>query len=411
MRIISLLSVALLALSGCETTPPYQPAPAQPVTTRPSAEIDPSAWTVTPKPVEFDALPGWQTTDLAPGLSALRRSCDVFARRAPAAPLSQVAPWAGTTDDWTPACAALDVIGDQQSGRAVLQALFTPVEIIAEDGSSRFTGYFEPRYQARLSPQGRFTEPVPARPDDLITEAGKVYQALPNGARRVYPTRAEITRSGVRPLAYAHPADVFFLQIQGSGRLVLSDGRILRAVYAANNGQPFRSTANWLMQRGWISRSQANMQGIRDWMDRTTPERMRQAMNANPRFVFFNLEPDSNPQLGPKGSFGVPLTPLGSMAVDTSIHAGGVPMFVQTRAPGLGGDWSGLVVSQDTGGAIKGAVRGDLYFGTGAQAGAAADTVNAPGRLWVLLPRSVAARIRMQNASQASTSGPIVLSP
>lgn len=411
MRIIGLLSVALLALSGCVTSPPYQPAPMQPVATNPRPEIDPSAWTVTPKPVEFDVLPGWQTADLAPGLAALRRSCDVFARRAPREVLSQSAPWAGTGEEWAPACAALDVIGDAQSARAVLQALFRPVEIAAPDGSSRFTGYFEPTYEARLSPTPPFTEPIPARPDDLITEGGQVFQVLPNGARRAYPSRAEITRTGVRPLAYAHPADVFFLQIQGSGRLLLPDGRTLRAVYAANNGQPFRSTANWLMQRGWISRSQASMQGIRAWMDRTTPQRMRQAMNANPRFVFFDLEPEGNPQLGPKGSFGVPLTPLGSMAVDSSIHPGGVPMFVQTKAPGLGGDWSGLVVSQDTGGAIKGPVRGDLYFGTGPQAGSAADTVNAPGRLWVLLPRAVAARIRMQNAAQASTSGPIVLSP
>ncbi|MEL7108936.1 MAG: MltA domain-containing protein, partial [Pseudomonadota bacterium] len=249
------------------------------------------------------------------------------------------------------------------------------------------------------------------RPGTGSVKGGQVYQRLGNGIRRPYPSRAEITNSGVRPLAYAHPGDVFFLQIQGSGRLVLPDGRTLRAVYAANNGHPFKSTANWLMQRGWISRGEASMQGIRAWMDRNSPERVREAMNANPRFVFFDLEPEGDPNLGPKGSFGVPLTPLGSMAVDTSIHAGGVPMFVQTSAPGLGGAWSGLLVSQDTGGAIKGPVRGDLYFGTGPQAGAAADTVNAPGRLWVLLPRAVAERIRLQNAAQATASGPIVLTP
>ena len=153
------------------------------------------------------------------------------------------------------------------------------------------------------------------------------------------------------------------------------------------------------------------MQGIRAWMDRTTPARAREAMNSNPRFVFFDIEPEGDPRLGPKGSFGVPLTPLGSMAVDLDFHAGGVPMFVQTTAPGLQGDWSGMLVSQDTGGAIKGAVRGDLYFGTGTQAGARADTVNAPGRMWVLLPRAVAERIRLQRTAQASGSGPIFLSP
>ncbi|MEC7291489.1 MAG: 3D domain-containing protein, partial [Pseudomonadota bacterium] len=105
------------------------------------------------------------------------------------------------------------------------------------------------------------------------------------------------------------------------------------------------------------------------------------------------------------------LTPLGSMAVDLDFHAGGVPMFVQTTAPGLGGSWSGLVVSQDTGGAIKGPVRGDLYFGTGAQAGSRADTVNAPGRMWVLLPRAVAQRIQANRTAQASGTGPIVLTP
>ena len=146
-------------------------------------------------------------------------------------------------------------------------------------------------------------------------------------------------------------------------------------------------------------------------MDRTTPERARQAMNSNPRFVFFDIEPEGDPRLGPKGSFGVPLTPLGSMAVDLDFHAGGVPMFVQTTAPGLGGSWSGLVVSQDTGGAIKGAVRGDLYFGTGSDAGARADTVNAPGRMWVLLPRAVAERIRLNSAAQATSTGPVVLTP
>lgn len=410
MRILGLLCGALLLLSGCVTNAGRTPPPPSPVLeTRP--QIDPANFPVTPKPVAYDVLPGWDAANLAPGLAALRRSCEVFAKRSPQSVLSDNAAWAGRVADWTPACAALDVINDDRSARAVLQALFTPVEIVAPDGKSRFTGYFEPTYEARLRPEPPFTEPVPGRPNDLITSSGKVYQTLPDGSRREYPIRAEITRRGVLPLAYAHPADVFFLQIQGSGRLLLPDGRTLRAAYAANNGQPFRSTANWLLERGWIARGEANMKGIRAWMDRTTPERARQAMNANPRFVFFNLEPEGDPRLGPKGSFGVPLTPLGSMAIDLGIHAGGVPMFVQTTAPGLGGDWSGLLVSQDTGGAIKGAVRGDLYFGTGERAGAAADTVNAPGRLWVLLPTAVAERLQQRNLAQGSSSGPMTLTP
>ncbi|MEO0550541.1 MAG: MltA domain-containing protein [Pseudomonadota bacterium] len=392
MRIRLFLACIALALSSCVTSSPPivsdQPLPNQ--RTQPQYEVD---WATPPKAVAFDALPDWDQASLAPGLAALRRSCEVFSRKPPAELLSARAPWAGRADDWVPACSALDVIGDESSARAVIQALFTPVEISSADERSRFTGYFEPMYEARLTPQPPFTEPVPARPEDLISEYGSVLQVRSNGTRRPYPPRAEITRQGVVPLAYAHPADVFFLQIQGSGRLMLPDGRTLRAAYAANNGQPFVSIANWLMSKGWISRGEANMTGIKAWMNRTSPALVREAMNINPRFVFFDLLPEGDPNLGPKGSLGVPLTPMGSIAVDPEYHAAGVPMFLETTAPSLGGRWSGFMVAQDTGGAIKGPVRADLFFGTGVSAGAAADTVNAPGRLWVLLPRGVAARL------------------
>ena len=393
MRIPALFITALLALSGCETTPSPAPAPGQ----SPARDLsnDMVIWQPAPNPQIYAALPGWAAADLAPGLNALRRSCAVFDERPADGLLSARAPWAGTATDWQPACAALDVIGDESSARAVIEALFTPVEVVDPAGEARFTGYFEPTYPARMAPTPPYTEPVPARPADLVLVDGAPYQKLANGAVRPYPERAEITRTGVQPLAYAHPADVFFLQIQGSGRLVLEDGRTLRAAYAANNGHPFRSTANWLMARGWISRGEASMTGIRAWMDRASPQQVRQAMNANPRFVFFDLQPEGDPTFGPRGSLGVPLTPLGSMAVDTSLHPAGIPMFIQTDAPGLGGAWSGLLVAQDTGGAIKGPVRGDIFFGTGPDAGSAADTVNAPGRLWVLLPRGLAERIRV----------------
>lgn len=347
-----------------------------------------------PVPAAFSALPGWHGANLLPGLSALQESCAVFQRRSPGGYMSENAKWAGRVDDWLPACATLDVARDAESARAIVQTLFQPVEILSPTGETRFTGYFEPVYEARHTPQYPFTEPVPALPGDLVSEGGdNVYQRLPNGTRRPYPARAEITSAGVRPLAYAHPADVFFLQIQGSGKLVFPDGQTMKAVYAAHNGQPFRSTANWLYERGWISSGERSMQGIRAWMDRATPQQVREAMNANPRFVFFTLEPATSGTSGPVGAMNVPLTAMGSMAVDRSYHPLGVPVFVQTAAPGLGGDWSGMLVAQDTGGAIKGAVRGDIFFGTGIEAGERAGTMNAPGRLWVLLPKAVAARL------------------
>ncbi|MEM8616494.1 MAG: MltA domain-containing protein [Pseudomonadota bacterium] len=405
MRYIGLFLLILLSLSACETAPRETPEAGA---TAARGEVPGEAvWQVPPRPVAFDRLPGWDRADLAPGLSALRRSCARFAER-PAADrvLSRAAPWAGTPNDWQPACAALDVIQDERSARAVLQALFSPVLVTAPQGTSRFTGYFEPTYEARLTPQPPFTEAIPARPDDLISRGDRSVQLLPDGSERPYPTRAEITRSGVEALAYARPSDVFFLQIQGSGRLILPDGRTLRTVFAAHNGHPFVSTANWLIRRGWITRSEASMAGIKAWMARAPAARVREAMNANPRFVFFNIEPEGDPDLGPKGAFGVPLTPLGSIAVDRRYHALGVPMFVRTTAPGLGGVWSGFVVAQDTGGAIQGPVRGDLYLGTGPDAGARADTINAPGEMWVLLPRALAERIRLRRDAGPPTTRP-----
>lgn len=375
--------------------PAPTPRSRQPDERPPEKEINPNAVRkAPPAPAAFASLPGWEEAALYPGVMALRKSCRVFREGAADAPISSVAPWAGSTMDWLPACAALEVVEDEVSARTVMQTLFRPVEINAPDGKSRFTGYFEPVYEARTTPEPPFTEPVPAYPQDLERESGVgIFQRLPNGTRRPYPDRKAITEAGVEPLAYAHPADVFFLQIQGSGKLVFPDGTTMKAVYAAHNGHRFGSTANWLLNRGWITRGEASMQGIRAWMDRATPEQVRQAMNANPRYIFFTLEAPEEGETGPKGAMGVPLTPLGSVAIDREHNPMGVPMFIQTTAPGLGGDWSGMLVAQDTGGAVNGPVRGDIYFGTGKEAGERAGTMNAPGRLWVLLPRAVADRI------------------
>jgi len=400
-RIVTLITAGLV-LAACQTSSP----PPQPQT--PAAPIEPvlePRWQVPPRPLAYDMLPGWDAAGLAPGLNALRRSCASFAAKGPAAFISTRQVWAGRVSDWLPACEALSVIGDASSAKAVIQALFVPVEVQSNTGETRFTGYFEPEYEARLYPQGPFTEPVLAKPSDLVVQGGKVYQRQRSGRLKPYPKRAEITRRPTgQVLAYMRPGDLFFLQIQGSGRLTLADGRTIRAVYAANNGHTFKSTANWLMRKRWISRGQASMTGIKAWMATAPDRRVREAMNANPRYIFFATLPEGDPTLGPNGSLGVPLTPLGSVAVDPAFHALGTPLFVQTSAPGLGGVWSGLLVAQDTGGAIKGSVRGDIYFGTGAEAGARADTVNTSGRMWILLPRAVAQRLRGENTVAALPS-------
>jgi membrane-bound lytic murein transglycosylase A len=384
MRALHFLLPVLLVLAACQTT---QPAP---VVIPPPGSVPPPS---SSGPVSWNQLPGWNTADLGPALQAFRRTCDRFQLRAHDAAIGRGAPWAGTAGDWAPACTALKAPHDPARTRALMEDQFVPIEIIDREGKDRFTGYFEPMYEARRAPEGVFTEPVMAVPSDFVANGDSPLQRLPDGSTRPYPPRAEITARGGPAIAYAHPADVFFLQVQGSGRLTFPDGTTMRAAYAAHNGQPFKSVANWLIDTGRITRGEGSMQGIRAWMDRSSAAEVREAMNVNPRFVFFQALPEGDPALGPNGAHNVPLTPFGSMAVDPEFHALGVPMFVETSAPGLGGKWSGLLVSQDTGGAIKGPVRGDIYFGTGVDAGNRAGTMNAKGRLWVLLPRAVADRM------------------
>jgi membrane-bound lytic murein transglycosylase A len=365
--------------------------------------VDALAPAPAPRPISFEDLPGWDVSSLTPAVEAFGRSCKSWENRDDGSPVSRRIPYAGTVDQWRPVCAAIEVVGDSDSARRVFEALLTPLEVLPGDDNPRFTGYFEPQIEARTRPVFPYTQPVPGLPPDLEqVDASQIggtsgrrvpAQRLTNGRLRPYPPRADIVANPSNVLGYAHPADVFFLQIQGSGRLVFEDGSVMRAAYAAHNGQPFKSTANHLIRTGQITRGQASMQGIRAWMDSVSRAKAQAAMNANPRFVFFRPLQIGDPALGPEGAQSVPLTPLGSMAVDTSIHALGVPFFVQTTAPGLGGDWSGLLVAQDTGGAIKGRVRGDIYYGTGDEAGARAGTQNAPGRMWAFLPRAVAASL------------------
>lgn len=406
LRFAAFLTAAFV-LAACQSAPrPVPPSPpVSPPPERPAAEPEiitpPPAMT----PVSYHALPGWHAASLTAPLEAFRRTCDRFSHRAWDAPLSRSAPWAGSAQDWAPACASLSTPLDDAAARRIFETLFVPVEIVDPAGKPRFTGYFEPMYEARRSPEPGFTEPVFAMPSDFVANGDAPLQRLANGSTRPYPPRAEITSNVSAPvIAWAHPSDVFFLQVQGSGRLVFPDGQKMRAAYAAHNGQPFRSVANWLIETGRITRGEGSMQGIRAWMDRSSADEVRRAMNVNPRFVFFRSLPEGDPELGPSGAHNVPLTPFGSMAVDPGFHALGMPMFVQTTAPGLGGAWSGLLIAQDTGGAIKGPVRGDIYFGTGYDAGQRAGTMNAPGRLWVLLPRKVGERLYQSQPTRPSAA-------
>ena len=349
------------------------------------------------------ALPDWPGDNGDAGLFALRESCLVWARLPSDRLISEQAPYAGYVRDWARPCNALAFAPDYATAIRALSQELVPLEVVPDD-RNRFTGYFEPEIEVRSRPEGRFTEPVPGVPADLVRKGnGQTLQRLSNGATRPYPPRADIDLSRLPVLAYARPEDVFFLQIQGSGRMQFPNGRVARAAFAAHNARPFKGIANWLFQRGKIGRGEMGMQGIKSWMAIASPADLREAMNANPRFVFFEAEEIGNEARGPKGAMGVPLTPWGSLAVDTKLHPLGIPVYVETSFPQAGTGsaeplpYRGLMVAQDTGGAILGPVRGDIYFGTGDRAGAQASMVNVPGRLWVLLPVAVAERLRAQD--------------
>jgi membrane-bound lytic murein transglycosylase A len=431
MMVRVLIGAALaMALTACATTPtpPPQPAPVK-TPTQPKPSIAPSteAPVFTLRAVSFAELPGWAASDAGPALSAFRASCRAIANRPDDLALGRLAPYGGKTGEWLAACVAAQVASD---ARAFFERTFMPYEVVArEDQLRRLTGYYEPVIQARRMPTATMDEPFLARPADLIgidlsqfdetnalsdtitedvmrtiaplvpseTVAG-VREALDDrlerrfqtpiwgrmtADRRVVPyaARADIQPAGA--LAYARPCDVYDVQVQGSARVQFEDGVQMRMAYAAQNGWKWNSIYGQMRSQGLIQA--ANKRSVCAWMDANERARVRQIMNLDPSYVFFALEPLGDPTAGPKGAQGVALTALGSIAVDPAAHPYGAPLFVSAE-----NGFQRLLIAQDTGGAIRrGPVRGDVFFGTGDSAGAAAEQMNAPVRFWTLLPRSM----------------------
>jgi len=209
-----------------------------------------------------------------------------------------------------------------------------------------------------------------------------------------YPNRAELDKSGALAgkeiLWVDDPIDAFFLQVQGSGRVQLNDGgSIVRVAYADQNGYPYKSIGRYLVDKGELSLAQASAQGIKAWLA-ANPGRQQELLNANPSYVFFKEEKVLDPSKGPKGAQGVPLTPLRSIAVDPQFVPLGTPVFLATTQPNNNVPLQQLVVAQDTGGAIKGAVRADFFWGFGDEAGDKAGKMKQRGMMWLLLPKLAA---------------------
>lgn len=313
----------------------------------------------------------------------------------------------GRRPRWQAVCNAARDANPATSGdvRAFFERNFAAFAIAAQAGARTdavglVTGYFEPLLYGARTPSGGFDIPLYAPPPDLLTvDLGSEYPQLRGQrirarlvGRRVVPyySRADLRRdAALKDAAIVWVDDAlsaFFLEVQGSGRVRLPSGETIRLHYADENGYPYRSIGLYLIQRGELERGEATVPAIRQWA-LAHPDRIQELLDADPSVVFFREEPLGDPALGPKGSQGVPLTPGRSIAVDTAAIPLGAPVFLATTFPNSNVGLDRLVLAQDTGGAIRGAVRADYFWGIGEQAGAQAGQMRQQGRMWLIWPK------------------------
>lgn len=318
--------------------------------------------------LEFSDLNGWHDDDHRAALSAFLDTCSSL-----------------NDPDWAPICRlAPEVMASEASARNFFELLFRPVMI--GEPPALFTGYYEPELLGSPIRTPRFAYPLYARPPEL--QDGQ--QWLDRGA---IEASGALRGRGLEIVWLEDPVEVFFLQIQGSGRVSLPDGRTLRVGYAGRNGFSYRSVGKEMVRLGILDEHSVSAQGIKAWV-RANPAIGAELLNHNPSFVFFRRLPDLPPEKGPIGAMGRSVTTMRSLAVDPNFTPLGAPVWLEKegREP-----LRRLMVAQDTGGAIKGAQRADIFFGTGLKAGEEAGGVKDGGRMVVLLPIEQAfARIEVE---------------
>ena len=359
-------------------------------------------------PIGFDGLPGWNTEHAWSAVPALLRSCGGFAELPPSQPLGgngEAARLAGTTGQWAGLCRAAELLRprDDVGAATFFERYFQPYAMTVNGRSEAlFTGYYEPEVQGARRRGGRYQTPILALPKDLVRTTGtaavadKAIGRMSNGQMVPYYDRAEIEHGaldhrGLELFWLADPAEAFFLQVQGSGRVRLYDRTIVRVGYAGQNGRLYVPIGRLLAERGEIPADQVSMQTIRDWLA-AHPDKAQALMNENPSYVFFRELPGIPADEGAPGAFGVPLSPGRSLAIDPQLLPMGVPIYIESTDPLTNAPMDRLTLAQDTGSAIKGALRGDLFFGWGSEAEARAGRMRQPGRAWLLLPRALPAR-------------------
>jgi membrane-bound lytic murein transglycosylase A len=343
--------------------------------------------------VAFAALPGWPADDHAAALTAFVRSCPrleasgadtVLGGNRPGGPGAYVVAAAG---DWRAACATARrvPVGDRGAAREFFQRQFTPFAISVDgNGEGLFTGYFEPQLSGSWHRDARFRVPLYRPPADLATSLAANQPHHPRSAIDA----GVLAGQNLELLWVDDPLDAFFLHIQGSGRVAMADGEVVRVGFAAKNGHPYFAIGRELVARGAIAKEDVTMQSIRAWLQ-NHPSEAQGVMALNPSYVFFRIIDGAGPDDGPIGAMGVPLTPERSLAVDPAFVPYGAPVWLDTADPlAPGRPLRRLLIAQDTGTAIKGAVRGDVFWGHGNEAAARAGAMRAPGRAYLLIPNA-----------------------
>lgn len=364
----------LAACASAPVGPPPAPLPAPPAVEKAPTTSPPvvmqrgrARWVQ----ADWSELPGWDSDPLTDLWPALQRGCEK-------PPLE----WARLCTDarqGTPASAA--------SARAWLRQRLQPWRVESAEGAAEglITGYYEPLVEARRTPGGSYRVPLHAPPADLAT-------------RKPYWTRQQLAtlpaaQASLRSAAIAYvadPLDALVLQIQGSGRLAVTEAngqrKLVRVAYAGHNDHPYKSVGKWLIEQGELRADQASWPAIKAWA-RANPKRLDELLWSNPRVVFFREEPLPDPALGPRGAQNVPLTPGRSIAVDPQSVPYGTPVWLDTTEPLTQTPLRRLVMAQDTGSAIVGAVRADYFWGWGETAEQQAGRMKQPLRIWVLWPK------------------------
>ena len=372
------LLAALAITAGCETSRRRTAEPEAPPTARFEA-------------VKWSKLPGWKSDDALAAWPAIVSTCHVLDARA----------------EWQTFCAAVMATSPADGAfvRGFLEQRLTPYRIQRVTGRKRetqglITGYFEPLIHGARVRSEAFATPLYRPPEDLLIVdlssvipelKGKRVRGRLDGNKVVpYYSRASSREAaglaGHEIVWIDNALDAFMLEVQGSGRVQLTTGETIRLQYEDQNGHPYRSIGKYLADQGAMPLDQVNMPAIRAWLA-ANPQRLNEVLNSNPSVVFFREAPLEDPSIGPKGAQGVPLTAGRSIAVDPKFLPLGAPMFLSTTHPGTTAPLQRLVVAQDTGGAIRGPVRADLFFGFGAEAGAQAGMMKQDGEMWLLWPK------------------------